>query len=80
MARPSSTNSGLVLHGGTTCRRLKCVNGHKPFALQAAASSTIGFVSAPAALYGTSGSRVARSLTSSIAQNTPRPRTSPTLG
>ena len=80
MARPWWTSSTGVLHGGTTCRRLKCVNGHRPFALHAAARSSIGLASAPAALNGTSGSRVSRLRTSSIAQNAPRPRTSPTLG
>ena len=60
--------------------RLKWVNGHRPLALHAAASSFIGSASAPAALNGTSGSRVSRSRTSSIAQNTPSPRTSPTDG
>ena len=36
--------------------------------------------SSPDALYGTSGSRVVRLRTSSTAQNTPSPRTSPTDG
>ena len=73
-------SSSLIVIGGTTCRRLKWVNGHSPRALHAAARSTIGLLSAPAALYGTSGSRVPRSRTSSMAQNTPSPRTSPTDG
>ena len=40
----------------------------------------MGAAAAPDALNGTSGSRVCRSRTSSIAQNAPSPRTSPTLG
>ncbi len=40
----------------------------------------MGFASAPVALNGTSGSRVLRFFTSSSAQNTPSPRTSPTDG
>ena len=39
-----------------------------------------GPAAGPAALYGTSGSRVCGSLTSSRAQKYPSPRTSPTLG
>src|SRR4051794_15594441 len=59
-AMPCSTSATLVGHGGTTWTRLKCVNGHTPLALHAAARSFIGLASAPAALYGTSGSRVSR--------------------
>ena len=69
-----------MISGGATCTRLKCVNGQSPDFLHAAANAAIGAASAPDALNGTSGSRVSRSRTSSIAQKSPRPRTSPTDG
>ena len=46
----------------------------KPRFLHSAANQALAFASAPAALNGTSGLRVSRLRTSSIAQNTPRPR------
>jgi hypothetical protein len=45
------------------------MNGQRPACLQAAATFVMGAASAPDALNGTSGSRVAASVTSSIAQN-----------
>ena len=77
---PGARSSTGMVHGGTTWMRLKWENGQTPFALQAATTSFIGAAASPAALNGTSGSRVSRSRTSSMAQNTPRPRTSPTDG
>ncbi len=41
-AMPCLASSGVITIGGTTCSRLKCVNGQTPPALQAAASSFIG--------------------------------------
>ena len=80
MSRPRTSSSSVITSGGATCRRLKCTNGQRPACLHAAATAAIGAASAPLALNGTSGSRVAASRTSSIAQNRPSPRTSPTDG
>ena len=81
IARPSRMSSSLIVIGGTTCSAVEV--GERP-QRRAACRRRRARPSArppgPTALYGTSGSRVARSRTSSIAQNTPRPRTSPTDG
>ena len=37
-------SSSEIVSGGTTCSRLKWVNGHRPRCLHAAASSIIGAV------------------------------------
>ncbi len=55
-------------------------NGQIPCFFAAAPKAAIGAFASPAALYGTSGSRVSRFFTRSRAQNMPTPRTSPTLG
>lgn len=47
---PCSSSSSVTTSGGTTCSRLKCVNGHTPRALQAATTSAIGLAAAPDAL------------------------------
>lgn len=65
--------------GGTMCTRLKWANTSRP-CLHAATTSATGAAAGPAALNGTSCSRVSRSKTSSMAQNMPSPRTSPTEG
>ena len=62
IARPARRSSSPIVIGGTTWVRLKCVNGHRPRCLQAAANSFIGAAAGPAALNGTSGSRVSSSL------------------
>ena len=50
IASPARISSSLIVIGGTTCMRLKWVNGHRPRCLQAVASSAIGLAAAPAAL------------------------------
>ena len=78
---PGHRASSLVdVSGGAMWMRLDTTNGHRSCRLQAAANSAIGASAGPEALNGTSGSRVVRSRTSSIAQNAPRPRTSPIAG
>ena len=47
---PSRTSSAVLVHGGTTCVRLKWVKGHSPRCLQAAANSFIGAAATPEAL------------------------------
>ena len=59
---------------------MKWLKGQSPRSRQAATSSFMGCLAAPLALKGTSISLVWRFLTSSTAQNRPRPRTSPTDG
>jgi hypothetical protein len=80
MATPWWTSSAVMTHGGQTCVRFMWMNGHRPAVLHAWPNSAIGAAAGPLALKGTSGSRVDRSRTSSSAQNTPSPRTSPTEG
>ena len=55
----------MVVHGGTTWVRLKCRNGHRPRSPAGRGEAFIGAAAGPAALNGTSGSRVSRSRTSS---------------
>src|SRR5690349_19742336 len=80
MAIPWCTSSAVMTQGGHTWVRFMWMNGHSPADLQALPNSAIGAAAAPLALNGTSGSLVDRSRTSSSAQNTPSPRTSPTEG
>ena len=58
MARPSLASASLTLHGGTTWRRLKLVNGSMPRFLDSATSSVIAGEVPP---YGAIGSRVNQS-------------------
>ena len=71
----SVTSRAEVVSGGTRWMRLKFTNGSRPRFLH---SATTAFTAGLVPPYGASGSRVARSATSSMAQNAPVPRTSPT--
>jgi hypothetical protein len=42
MSRPRFNSSSVITSGGATCMRLKCMNGHSPPALQAAATGGHG--------------------------------------
>ena len=44
---PSRTSSAVIVHGGTTCVRLKWTNGHRPRCLQAVTNSFIGAACEP---------------------------------
>ncbi len=41
IARPVRTSASEMVHGGTTCTRLKWVNGHRPRSRQAAAAEPV---------------------------------------
>ena len=78
--RPVRSSSSEITSGGATWMRLKWTKGHSPRPCTRCQHLVHRRASAPAALKGTSGSRVARSRTSSMAKKQPRPRTSPTTG